>query len=77
VKMTTSGKSTPKLPYSMTPEYGEQRFNDVYALALQRKKLFKEYIVRHQVLERVRGLPYMYCRRRWRGIVTPENPWKT
>ena len=41
------------VPYSMTPEFSEQRFNDVYTKALQRKKLFKEYIARHQVLEKV------------------------
>mmetsp|Transcript_16381 Transcript_16381/g.48817 ORF Transcript_16381/g.48817 Transcript_16381/m.48817 type:complete len:104 (-) Transcript_16381:1037-1348(-) len=32
---------------------GEERFNDAYEKALLRKRLFKEYLTRHQVIERV------------------------
>eukprot|EP00798_Chlamydomonas_sp_ICE-L_P018699 gene18699-25221_t len=51
----------PRLPYSMTPQYSEERFNDVYNKALNRKKLFKEYISRHKVLEKMNaGIEEMF-----------------
>ncbi|KAG1656747.1 hypothetical protein FOA52_009123 [Chlamydomonas sp. UWO 241] len=49
--MERAGASSDGGGVGVSPE-GEERFNDAYEKALLRKRLFKEYLSRHQVLER-------------------------
>ncbi|KAL6763617.1 hypothetical protein V8C86DRAFT_2492191 [Haematococcus lacustris] len=53
VGTTSNSEPAVKLPFTMTAAYGEARFTELYEKALLRKRLFKEYLGRHQVLERL------------------------
>ncbi|KAG2436567.1 hypothetical protein HYH02_011504 [Chlamydomonas schloesseri] len=50
--------------------FSKQQFDEAYRRALERKRLFKEYLSRHQVMEKLNGaIEQLYeCER------LPENP---
>ncbi|GIL75294.1 hypothetical protein Vretimale_7986 [Volvox reticuliferus] len=51
-------------------EFSKQQFDEAYKRALERKRLFKEYLARHQVMEKLNGaIEKLYeCER------LPEDP---
>lgn len=51
-------------------EFGRAQFEDAYKRALQRKQLFKEYLSRHQVMEKLNAA----VEKLYESDRLPENP---